>query len=203
MIYTIDRDLSHMPTYLSRGDREHDAKLIYFDGWVDAGFENPDINYTDKVPPVIEFVGDLKILEQSDLPYTDQPYLLISRKMLNVLLSVKSFKYRIYPTLIYSYEIEDLVRDSFDGGRTDYQVDNPSLFTDKFIIMQLAETIDVLDEDKIILDSDILKLPGIPELVHTEETIAASKIGIWYLPNSYVKHYEFTRAYSKVVGGCN
>jgi hypothetical protein len=79
-------------------------------------------------------------------------------------------------TLIYSYKIEELVRDSFYGGRTDYQVDDPSLFTDKFIIMQLAENINVLDEDKTMI-----------------EEMTARKSGEWYLPELDVEHYEFTR----------
>jgi hypothetical protein len=176
MIYTIDRDLSHMPTFLSRGDRTHDARLIYFDGWVDAGFENPEIDLSGRVPPVIEFVGDLDVLEWSDFPYVAPTRLLMSKKMLNVLLAVQSFKCQIYPTLIYSYKIEELVRYSFDGTRTGYHVEDPSLFTDKFIIMQLAESTYVVDEDKTIIEGK-----------------TARESDLWYLSELDVEHYEFTK----------
>jgi hypothetical protein len=176
MIYTIHRDVSHFSSPLRRGDRNWDVESIYFDGWEDAGFKNPAIDYTGKVPPVIEFVGNLKVLEWSDFPSISQSYLLMSKKMLNVLLSIQPFKYRIYPTMIYSYEIEELVRYSFDGTRTDYHVEDPSLFTDKFVIMQLAETIDILDEDKTIIEGK-----------------TARKSGECYLPELEVEHYEFTR----------
>jgi hypothetical protein len=176
MIYTLGHDLSHMPTFLSRSDRTHDAKLIYFDGYRNARFENPEIDYTDRAPSIIEFVGDLEVMEWSDFPYTNQPYLVMSKKMLEVLLSVQPFQYRLYPTLIYSYEIEELVRYTFDGTRTDYQVDDPSLFTDKFIIMQLAESLYVVDEDKTLIE-------GKP--VHESD--------LWYLSELSVEHYEFTR----------
>jgi hypothetical protein len=176
MIYTIDHDILHRPSPRPRGAHPHDAELIYFDGWVDARFRNPKIDYTDRVPPVIEFVGNLEVMKWSDFPWTDQPYLVMSRKMLHVLLSVQSFKYRIYPTLIYSYEIEELVRDSFYGGRKDYHVEDPSLFTDKFVIIQLAETIDVLDEDKTITEGKTVRESG--EL---------------YLSEYDVEHYEFTK----------
>jgi hypothetical protein len=176
MIYTIDCDLSHRPSPRPTGNPPWDVKLIYFDGWVDAQFKNPEIDYTGKVPPVIEFVGNLEVLEWSDFPYTDQPYLVMSRKMLEVLLSVRPFEYRIYPTLIHSYEIEELVRYTFDGTRTDYHIEDPSLYTDKFVIMQLAETTDVIDERKTIVE-------GKP----------AYESDIWYLSEYDVEHYEFTR----------
>jgi hypothetical protein len=176
MIYTIDHDISHRPSPRPRGAYPHDAELIYFDGYQDARFRNPAIDYTDKIPPVIEFVGNLEVMKWSDFPWTDRPYLVMSRKMLDTLLSIQPFKYRIYPTLMYSYEIDELVRYSFDGTRTDYHVEDPSLFTDKFVIMQLAETIDVLDEDRTIIEGQ-----------------TARESGEWYLSELDVEHYEFTR----------
>ena len=176
MIYTIGNDLSHKPSPRPTGVPAWDVNLIYFDGYRDAGFDNPAIDYTDRVPPVIEFVGNLDVLKWSDFPYTPQSYLLMSKKMLDVLLSIQPFKYRVYPTLIYSYEIEELVRYAFDGKRTDYHVEDPSLFTDKFVIMQLAEAIDILDEDKTIVKGK-----------------TARESDRWYLSASYVEHYEFTK----------
>jgi hypothetical protein len=176
MIYTIHHDLSHRPSPRPREARLRDAELIYFDGYQDARFRNPKIDYTDRVPPVIEFVGNLEVMKWSDFPWTDRPYLVMSRKMLEVLLSIQPFKYRIYPTLIYSYEIDELVCSALDGTRTDYHVEDPSLFTDKFIIMQLAETIDVLDEDKTIIEGQ-----------------TARKSERWFLSEYDVEHYEFTR----------
>jgi hypothetical protein len=193
MIYTIHRDPSHRPSPRPRGARPWDAELIYFDGWVDAGFENPEIDYTDRVPPVIEFVGNLEVMKWSDFPYTDQPYLVMSRKMLEVLLSIQSFEYRIYPTLMYDYKIDKLVRYAFDGTRSDYHVEDPSLFTDKFIIMQLAETIDVLDEDKTILKRSMLYGPYDPSISTHGEFITARESGEWYFGEFDTEHYEFTR----------
>jgi hypothetical protein len=193
MIYTLGNDLSHLSTFLKPGDRQWDAELIYFDGWVDARFRNPKIDYTDRVPPVIEFVGNLEVMKWSDFPYTDQPYLVMSRKMLEVLLSIQPFKYRIYPTLMYDYKIDELVRSTFDGTRTDYRVKDSSLFTDKFIIMQLAETIDVLDEDKTILKRSMLYGPYDPSISTHGEFITARESGEWYFGESDTEHYEFTR----------
>jgi hypothetical protein len=175
MIYTIKHDLSHIPSPITNTARYKDAYLIYFDRSEDARFRNPAIDYTDRVPPVIEFVGNLDVLEWSDFPHVAPTRLLMSKKMLNVLLSVQPFKYRVYPTLIYSYEIEELVRYTFDGTRTDYHVEDPSLFTDKFVIMQLAETTDVLDEDRTITEGKTVRESG--EL---------------YLSEYDVEHYEFT-----------
>jgi hypothetical protein len=63
MIYTIHRDLSHRTSPRPKGEPSWDVKLIYFDGWEDAILENPEIDYTDKVPSVIEFVGNLEVLK--------------------------------------------------------------------------------------------------------------------------------------------
>jgi hypothetical protein len=63
MIYTIDHDLSHRSTFLSPGESQWDAELIYFDGYRDIGFENPEIDSTNRVPPVIEFVGNLEVMK--------------------------------------------------------------------------------------------------------------------------------------------
>jgi hypothetical protein len=176
MIYTIDYDISHISSPITDVRRYKDAYLIYFDGYRDARFRNPAIDYTDRVPPIIEFVGNLDVLAWSDFPYVAPTLLMMSKKMLDVLLSVQPFKYRVYPTLIYSYEIEELVRYTFDGIRTDYHVEDPSLFTDKFVIMQLAETIDILDEDKTIIEG---------------KTVRES--GEMYLSEFDVEHYEFTK----------
>jgi hypothetical protein len=177
MIYTTKHDFSHRPSPRPMGENRRDVELIYFEGYRDARFENPAIDYTDRVPPIIEFVGNLDVLEWSDFPYVAPTLLLISKKMLDVLLSVQPFKCRVYPTLIYSYEIEELVRHTFDGTRTDYHVEDPSLFTDKFVIMQLAETIDVLDEDKTIIKGKT----------------ARESDRRWYLSELEVEHYELTR----------
>jgi hypothetical protein len=176
MIYTIGNDLSHRPSPRPTGVPAWDVELIYFDGYRNIGFSNPKMDFTDKLPPVIEFLGNLDVLEWSDFPYLPQSYPLMSKKMLDVLLSVQSFKYRVYPTLIYSYEIEELVRYTFDGTRTDYHVENPSLFTDKFVIMQLAETTNALDLEKTIIEGKTVRESG--EL---------------YLSEYEVEHFEFTR----------
>jgi hypothetical protein len=173
MIYTLHHDLPTTP--VRRGDKHYDAEMIYFDGWEDAGFENPEIDYTDKVPPIIEFIGNLEVLERSDFPYVAPTRLVMSRKMLNVLLSVQLFKHQVFPVRIYSYGIEELVKD-YMGERTDYQVEEPSLYTDKFVIMQLTETTNVIDINKTIVE-------GKP----------ACESEIWYLSEYDVEHYEFTK----------
>jgi hypothetical protein len=150
MIYTIDPDYSILRPSHSRSD----AKLIFFEGFTKNRLRDPNIDYTSKVPPIIEFVGDLEFLEGMDFLYTFQEYLIMSKRMLNILFSVNPFKHRVYPTRIYSYEIEELVRNSSSGGRINYQVEEPSLYTDKFVIMQLTEALDILDEDKTIIHGE-------------------------------------------------
>jgi hypothetical protein len=191
MIYTIDCDLSHRGI-IRPGECNYDAQTIDFEGWINVGFKNPAIDYTDKVPPIIEFVGELGLLEWSDFPYISQSYLLMSRKMLEVLLSVQPFKHQVFPARIYSYGIEELVK-NFWGERTDYKVEEPSLYTDKFVIMQLKEALDILDEDKTILKCSMLYPSDDADAFTEEKFITARESGEWYFSEFDVEHYEFTK----------
>jgi hypothetical protein len=191
MIYTIGYDFSDsLP--LRPGERNYDAELIRFDDYENVRLKNPKIDYTDRVPPIIEFVGELGVLEQSDFPYIGQSYLLMSRKMLEVLLSVQPFKHQVFPTRIYSYGIEELVKNLW-GERTDYQVEEPSLYTDKFVIMQLKEALDILDEDKTILKCSMLYPSDDADMSTDEKFITARESGEWYFSELDVEHYEFTK----------
>lgn len=147
MIYQIENDLSQ----ITESD-QWDAKLIRFPNWGDATFTNPTIDYSTRAPTPVEFVGDLARLHQVDFPYLDQAILpLMSMRMLMVLLSAGEFPYRMHPTRIYDQSIQDQVIQPWDGERAEAVIADPSLYTEKFFLVQVLEWSDVLDRHRTIL----------------------------------------------------
>src|SRR4051812_44362600 len=109
MIYALSPDASHIE---EEDEILYDAVLIEFDGFEDARFFRPDVEYQRSgSPKVIEFVGKLEHAAWIDhLGTAPMGFLLISKKMVRILESVKPFRYRLIPTAIYSETIKHLVQ---------------------------------------------------------------------------------------------
>lgn len=178
MIYQLDHNIEHITE-----SGVYDARLVRFPGEQNVVFGNPDMDYTAKVPSPIEFVGDLSQVKQSDFPYLNRPFPLISKKLLLALLSAGEFNYRLYPTRIYDISIKEALADSYDESRLPFQVDDASLFTNEFVILQLRQWTNVLDYKNTIVakvdfaaDSEIpmraSDLDDIYIFTHTVERLA-------------------------------
>ena len=89
---------------------------------------------------------------------------MISKRMVRVLESVGPFRYRLIPTIIYSEKIKHLVVDRFTRQRTWYQVTDPSLRNDDFVILQLEEELDCLDRDRTIVNGVPFRDSNLPFL---------------------------------------
>lgn len=152
MIYALLPDASHIH---EEEEPIYDATLIEFEGYANAPFSDPEIDYRqrDGVPEHIEFVGKLEHVCWLDHVGTAPlGYLLLSRRMMRVLESISPFKYRPIPTVIYSEAIAHLVRDESTRRRTSCRVEDPRLRNDDFIILQLLEQIDCLDRERTMVD---------------------------------------------------
>jgi hypothetical protein len=152
MIHALSPDTSHIQ---EEDEILYDAVLIEFEGFEDARFFRPDIDYHQRggVPEVIEFVGKLENVARLDhIGTAPVGFLLISKRMARVLESVRPFHHRLIPTVIYSERIKHLVQDPDTGQRTWYQVQDPSLRNDDFVILQLLDQLDCLDRDATIVN---------------------------------------------------
>jgi hypothetical protein len=162
MIYSLSADTSHIheedsPTLL------YDAVLVEFEGFEDARFFRPDIDYQQQegVPQVIEFTGKLENVATLDhIDTSPMGFLLISQRMVGVLESVRPFPRRLIPTVIYSERINHLVLDPNTRRRTWYQVEEPSLRNDDFVILQLLSQVDCFDRDATRLDGVSFRQSG-------------------------------------------
>jgi hypothetical protein len=166
MIYALTADAAHI-----QEEDVFDAELIQFSGFEDVSFFHPGIDYHQErgAPELIEFVGNLENAGWLDhLFTTPMEFLLISKKMVSVLDSVKPFRRRLIPAVIYSKKIENLVRDKASGRRTWYQVQDPKLRNDDFVILQLVDELDCLDADRTIVG-------GVPFRQHEEKFLGTEE----------------------------
>jgi len=151
MIYALLPDTAHIE---EEEEPVFDAVLIEFDGFANARFFNPDVDYHQRfgAPEVLEFVGNLEHAAWLDhIGTAPVGFLLISKRMVRVLESVRPFRHRLIPATIYSKKIEHLVRDGTTGRRTWYQVQDPELRNDEFVVLQLLEQFDCIDRDRTIV----------------------------------------------------
>ena len=150
MMYALTADAAHIEE-----EDVFDAVLIEFDGSDNVTFIRPGVDYHQEygAPRVIEFVGNLANAAWLDHIFTvPRNLLLISKKMVRVLESVGPFRYRLIPTVIYSEKIKHLVLDRFTRQRNWYQVEDPALRNDDFVILQLLDELDCLDRERTIVE---------------------------------------------------
>jgi hypothetical protein len=150
MIYALTADAAHIEE-----ENVFDAWLIKFDGYEDARFSRPDIDYHDfcGAPKILEFVGNLENAAWLDHIFTaPMPLPLVSKRMVRVLESVGPFRHRQIPAVIYSERIRHLLCGEEYWGRTWYQVTDPALMNNEFVILQPLEQIDCLDHDRTLVN---------------------------------------------------
>jgi hypothetical protein len=155
MIYALSPDNTHLK---EEDELVFDAVLIEFDGFANVQFFHPDVDYQQRfsAPAVIEFVGNLENAAWLDHIETSPiRFMLLSKRMVRVLESVKPFRHRLIPTTIYSDEIEQRVRKRSTRRRTRHQVQEPELRNDDFVILQLLNQVDCLDRERT-------KVAGVP-----------------------------------------
>jgi hypothetical protein len=146
MIYRVAYDLDHLAA-----DQDQDASLIQFPGYRRGSFFNPSVYPAGTMPRPLEFVGHLDSLAATDYPYIS-PYTssMMSRRMLDALLSVKPFAYHTHPTRIYSSALETQVRYAANRFRMEAVVNDPALYTDAFVMVQLLDKTNVIDFDQTL-----------------------------------------------------
>jgi hypothetical protein len=126
--YKLDWDISH----LGNGEIEYDAWVLNFPSH--PGTSIYGTNQFDFFPNPVEFGAIGSFLTETDYPYTDVRWPIMSKRMLDVLLSVGSFSHRTYPVLIIDYEIDLNKRTTIKGTKIyDY------------VLVQLTEHLDGFD----------------------------------------------------------
>ncbi len=154
MIYRLDHNISHIV------DKERDAELIKFPNSDDVMFSSPELDFTnldffEYIPHPMEFVGNLDVLAKTDHPYiVPSDYPMISLRLLDALLTAGEFRYQTYSTRIYDEALTEDVRYQSDYTRTDCEVTDPTQYTDRFIMLRLLDSSNVLDLERTICAVD-------------------------------------------------
>jgi hypothetical protein len=157
MPFELSRDLSHLV------DVDSDAFLLRFPGSENiAGWL---LTRSYDLPERIYFEADLETLAWNDYPSNNVNWPLMSRRMLDVLLSVAPFPHRFIPVVMLDYRLKWDERFGPDGAP------KPEAADYRFSAVQLTEHMDAFDwehseyiRDKYLPD----RTAGISKLVLKE-----------------------------------
>jgi hypothetical protein len=168
-VYKITHSLEHhLP------EDKHDAWLLdKFPGWkeIDSGFRAPVpivLNGTEgtvvrqqntdgkwlittiQMPERVRFEGIEDLLRQTDYPYTRPSWPVMSKRMLEVLLSVRNFPCQAIPITIKD---DQMLPDEQTGNWIRSGIENHN-----YVLIQLLEHLDVLDkENSTYSDTGIIR----------------------------------------------
>ena len=121
------------------GDDEYSANHIPF------GIEKLKRGYIypnrKKLPDKIYFLANFRALEMTDYPFNDLKWPIMSRKMLDVLLSVREFSHRKIPVVM----IDDTCQDAIYAINGELKPGVP-IITDYYVVQNLNFT-DAFDRD--------------------------------------------------------
>jgi hypothetical protein len=158
--------LMHDAIHIEATSRDYDAYIVQWPEFLDYGlkFTDPD----DFEYPIhgVEFQGYESSLSDTDYPYNDVRWPIVSKKMLNTLLEVKEFPHRTWnvPFIGFPDNVSDaMLEQKLSGG----------ILHDEFVAVQLLEQLDIFDWENSVyeegyFDSDTVS--SIRKLVlHTPE----------------------------------
>jgi hypothetical protein len=135
--YRLDWDTTHLGT----GEIEEDAWLINYPNPPDRGMFWRMIESLN-LPERTEFDSIGSMLSMTDYPYTDVRWPILSKRMLNILLSVGSFLHRTYPLIMFDASaVIDPKTKKFVFPRTENH---------DYVAVQLTEHLDAFDFEKSV-----------------------------------------------------
>jgi hypothetical protein len=120
------------------------AQVVPFEGCEQVSIAMCEPSETIEFPNPVEFQGLLSTVRQTDFPVIEEGWLVMSKRMVDVLESVGSFPHRVLPTRILD---GDLGRSLAEGDRRfDEQGNfNPEFYTDDYVLLQITEHLNAMD----------------------------------------------------------
>jgi hypothetical protein len=98
------------------------------------------------LPERVEFDAIGEVFETIDYPYTDVRWPIMSKRMLETLLSVGDFNHRAYPLVMVDCEVIDYAEDSSPI--------KSSIEYHNFFVVQILEDLDIFDWDNSVYTRD-------------------------------------------------
>jgi hypothetical protein len=132
-------ELRHQLAHLADTSRERDAYIVQWPEFMDYTLKFMDIDDFDYPNHGVEFHGYESSLSDTDYPYNDVRWPIMSKRMLNTLLAVKKFSCRTWDVPFVGFPdnapVMMLEKGLSGGVRHD----------DEFVAVQLLEQLDIFD----------------------------------------------------------
>ena len=136
--FRLYRNIDH----LGKGEIEEDAWLINYPKHSEVN--SLVLNYPSGLPHRIEFEAIDSMLVMTDYPVTDVDWQIMSKRMLDTLLSVGSFPHRAYPVVMLNVEAT--------YNKTLKKYDAPRTENHDYVAVHLTEYLDAFDFENSVYE---------------------------------------------------
>jgi hypothetical protein len=141
-------ELKHDAVHIENTSREYDAYIVEWPEYRKYSTKFMDPDDFDFPDHGVEFHGYESSLSDTDYPYANVSWPIMSKRMLNTLLSIREFPHRTWDVPFVGFPDnapEGLLREGLrDGVRHD----------DKFVAIQLLEQLDIFDWENSVYEMD-------------------------------------------------
>ncbi len=145
--YELQPDAVH----IADTSREYDAYIVQWPEYRDYGLKFKNLTAFEYPSHGVEFHGYESSLSDTDYPYNDLNWPIMSKRMLETLLSVREFPYRYWDVPFVGFPDDAPVMMLEEGLSGGVRHDN------EFVAVQLLEQLDIFDrENSVYKDSNIL-----------------------------------------------
>jgi hypothetical protein len=134
-------ELDHNPVHIRDTSREYDAYVVEWPEYREYSTKFMDPDDFDFPDHGVEFHGYESSLSDTDYPYANVSWPIMSKRMLNTLLSVREFPYRTWDVPFVGFPDnapEGLLREGLRGG---------ARHENEFVAVQLLEQLDIFDRE--------------------------------------------------------
>jgi hypothetical protein len=144
-------ELRHDAIHIVDTPREYDAYIVQWPDFLDYGLKFKNINDIEYPKHGVEFHGYESSLSDTDYPYNDVRWPIMSKRMLNALLGVKEFPHRTWDVPFVGFP------DNAPAGLLEQGLSGGVRHDNEFVVVQLLEHQDIFDrENSVYKDSKIL-----------------------------------------------
>jgi hypothetical protein len=140
--------LRHNATHIADTSREYDAYVVQWPGFLDYGLKFKDVTNFEYPSHNVEFHGYESSLSDTDYPYNDIRWPIMSKRMLSTLLEVKDFPHCTWDVPFVGFPDNAPVMMLEQGLSGGIRHDN------EFVAVQLLEHLDIFDWENSVYEMD-------------------------------------------------
>jgi hypothetical protein len=140
--------LKHNAVHITDTSREYDAYIVEWPEYRNYTTKFMDPDDFDYPTHGVEFHGYESSLSDTDYPYCSVSWPIMSKKMLNTLLSVREFPHRTWDVPFVGFP------DNAPAGLLEQGLSGGVRHSDEFVAVQLLEHLDIFDWENSIYDMD-------------------------------------------------